>query len=109
MSEQRAAIHRDHRVITHRLDTATGLGARPGGEEPEDQRGDDPAVEDVVLGAIERQPDAEDEVPSPPTPQRISPISLAVRFTGLPITNALYITIAVARKNAERTWKKSSA
>src|SRR5262245_43008162 len=42
-------------------------------------------------------------VPRPPTPQRISPISRAVRLTGLPITNALYITIAMARKKAERT------
>ncbi|HKH23567.1 MAG TPA: hypothetical protein VKA88_08090, partial [Solirubrobacterales bacterium] len=103
------AIHRDGGVVAGRLKTPTRLRPRSVGEDPEDERGDDPAIPDLVFGAVDGEPDSQDQrADAPDAPEDLRG-QLVGRLMGPPRANAEKITTAAPRKNAASTWKKSNA
>ena len=99
-------VDRAHVVAAHApLD---GL-AEPRGDEPEQEREQDPEVEEVVLVQVEGEPDAEDQrAEAADVPAAGPPRTASRGLVVAPSATALYITIVTASRNAAIRWKKSS-
>ena len=94
------------REVGHR--DVAGAPPQLGGDRPQDDRGEDPAVPELVSVDVEGEPDAEDERSRPPTSHRTLATVDVRGAAGAPSTRALETTTVAPSMNAASTWKNSS-